>query len=179
MEERRVLARPLQVRTGSLGSVITGYAAVFNVWSDDLGGFVERIQPGFFRPVLGSDVRALWQHDPSYVLGRTANGTLRLAEDAIGLAVEIHPPLTGWATDALVSLRRGDVNGMSFGFQVAEDRWEQTQRTLVRAKALYDVSPVTFPAYPQTSVSVRVRVAARREWEDLKRRIQIRERMLR
>jgi len=198
--ERRVSVGALEVRESADGGapVIAGYAAVFNQWSEDLGGFVERIEPGFFAPVLGSDVRALWQHDPAHVLGRTTNGTLRLAEDATGLAVEIHPPLTGWATDALVSLRRGDVSGMSFGFTVDEDRWMSetkgpAQRTLVRAKELYDVSPVTFPAYPQTSVSVRQHLAdlraeadgagednvvedLTRAREDLKRRIKIRQR---
>ena len=162
-EEReiRVLTRPLELREDGEGQpVIRGYAAVFNEWSMDLGGFVERIQPGFFAPVLEGDIRALWQHDSSYVLGRTTNGTLRLAEDATGLAVEITPPDSQWARDALVSLRRGEVNQMSFAFRVAEERWEPAeagpaQRTLLRAADLYEVSPVTFAAYPQTSVSAR------------------------
>ena len=163
--ERRVWAADLEVREGGEGEapVIAGYAAVFNEWSENLGGFREKIAPGFFAPVLDSDVRALWQHDPSYVLGRTTNGTLSLAEDDTGLRVEIQPPDTQWAADAVVSLRRGDVTQMSFGFEVAEDRWlsegESHERTLLEAAALYDVSPVTFPAYPQTSVSVRQHLA--------------------
>lgn len=162
--ERRVYTGPLEIREGADGEpVIAGYAALFNVWSQDLGGFVEQITPGFFLSVLDHDIRGLWQHDPAFVLGRTTNGTLRLFEDGTGLQVSIKPPESQWARDALVSLRRGDVNQMSFGFEVEADHWERpseetggiSRRTLIRAKRLYDVSPVTFPAYPQTSVSVR------------------------
>jgi HK97 family phage prohead protease len=161
--ERRIAAGKLELREGADGPVIAGYAAVFDVWSEDLGGFIERILPGFFAPVLGDDIRALWQHDASLVLGRTRNGTLRLAEDATGLAVEISPPDSQWARDAVVSIRRGDVSQMSFSFKAAQEQWEPVQagpaqRTLIRAAALYDVSPVTFAAYPTTSVGVRQHV---------------------
>lgn len=199
--ERRICTAKLEVRDGQEGEgpLVAGYAAVFDQWSENLGGFVERIERGFFEPVLESDVRALWQHDPLYVLGRTTNGTLRLAEDASGLWVEIRPPESQWASDALISLRRGDVTGMSFAFKVAEDRWQSesgagpAERTLLLAAALYDVSPVTFPAYAQTSVSVRQYLAdleaqaagagenrSREDLlqarEDLKLRIKVRER---
>lgn len=158
--ERRVSAARLEIREEGDGPVIVGYAAVFGEWSQDLGGFVETILPGFFAPTLDQDVRALWQHDPLYVLGRTTNETLALEEDDRGLRVRIVPPESGWARDAVVSLRRGDVSQMSFAFAVERELWEPvqnglSQRTLVTARALYDVSPVTFPAYPQTSVAVR------------------------
>lgn len=164
--ERRVLSlEGLEVRAADgEPDRIEGYAAVYGVWSERLWGFVEQIAPGFFDGVLGDDVRALWQHDASFVLGRSTNGTLRLASDERGLRVVITPPDTSWARDALVSIRRGDVNQMSFGFDVEKDRWEQAEgedvmrRTLVRASRLYDVSPVTFPAYPATTVEVRQRV---------------------
>jgi HK97 family phage prohead protease len=140
---------------------IRGYAAVFNSFSQDLGKFKERIAPGAFTDATseGSDVRALWNHDTSYPLGRTKNGTLRLAEDARGLRVEIDPPATSWGRDAVEAIKRGDVDGMSFAFQVREDNWGKDLdgskvRTLLRVN-LIEVSPVTFPAYLDTSVGVR------------------------
>jgi HK97 family phage prohead protease len=138
---------------------IVGYAAVFNRLSEKLGYFREKISPGAFRNSLkNADVRAVWNHDPNYVLGRTTSGTLRLEEDQIGLRMEADPPETQWAKDFLVSIRRGDVNQMSFSFDTIRDEWtsneDATIRTLLEVE-LYDVSPVTFPAYPDTSVVAR------------------------
>jgi len=164
--ERRTAGAP-EVREVNGVTQVSGYAAVFGVWSEDLGGFVETIQPGFFADVMGDDVRALWQHDPSYVLGRTTNGTLELWEDETGLGYRIAPPDTQWARDAVTSIRRGDVNQTSFGFQVRDERWQPqvdgpARRTLVKARRLYDVSPVTYPAYPQTTAQVRSQLDALR-----------------
>ena len=168
--EHRVLADArLEVRalpgdgTGEFGQ-LSGYAAVFDQLSVELWGFHEQISPGAFAASLGGDVRALWNHDSNYVLGRTVNDTLRLSEDRYGLRVEINPPDTGWARDALVSIRRGDVNQMSFGFEVPEggDEWVTRDGMLIRTLRrvdLRDVSPVAYPAYPQTNVSVRAMVA--------------------
>lgn len=140
---------------------IVGYAARFNQLSDVLGNFREQIQPGFFDGIEADDVRALFNHDPNYVLGRSTAGTLKLTPDADGLAVEIDPPDTTWARDLMKSIQRGDVSQMSFAFTVAEggDKWEKVDgnwiRTLVRKGRVFDVSPVTYPAYPQTSAAVR------------------------
>jgi len=140
---------------------LRGYAAVFNVTSEDNGGFVERILPGAFSEVLNQDVRALLNHDPNFVLGRTAAKTLEIAEDEVGLAVVISPPGVQWANDLRVSIDRGDINEMSFGFRVAEggDLWERSGklilRTISKFARLFDVSVVTMAAYPQTEVSVR------------------------
>lgn len=146
------------------GPLIVGYAAVFNQLSENLGGFRERIAPGAFRESLaaGDDVRALWEHDPQYVLGRNVAGTLTLAEDRQGLRVAIRPPATTWAADLMTSMRRGDVNQMSFGFSVPKggDSWEMVDgtqiRTLKRVR-LADVSVVAYPAYPTTSAEARAR----------------------
>jgi len=140
--------------------IIRGHAAVFNLLSESLGyGFRERIQPGAFTKTLQeADVRALFNHDSNLILGRTKSGTLRVTEDAVGLAFEIDPPDTSYANDLLVSIERGDVDQASFAFSTVKDEMstegEETIRTLVEVH-LYDVSPVTFPAYPQTDVSVR------------------------
>lgn len=160
--ERRAWPVGLEVRDGEGdGSpMIRGYAAVFNELSVDLGGFRERIAPGAFaRSVVDGDVRALWDHDSKYVLGRTRAGTLALAEDERGLAVEIRPlAAAGWTGDLLASMRRGDVDQMSFGFYVRRDRWETEDGLTVRVLEdvdLFDVSVVTYPAYPQTSAEAR------------------------
>ena len=139
---------------------IVGYAAVFDVLSENLGGFRERIATGAFSRALseGQDVRALWNHESEYVLGRTKNGTLKLEEDSHGLRIEVEPPETMWAADALTSLERGDVDQMSFSFRALSDVWTMEGGIAVRTLKdvdLYDVSPVTFPAYPQTQVSLR------------------------
>jgi uncharacterized protein len=159
----------MRAKGGKDVPVIRGHAAVFNQLSEDLGGFREQIAPGAFAEAIAADdVRALWNHNADYVLGRNRSGTLVLAEDVRGLAIEIDPPDTQWARDLLVSMERGDVNQMSFGFSLrpngqdwAKDDAGQVIRTLKRVR-LFDVSPVTYPAYPQTDVAVR----ELRNWSD-------------
>lgn len=141
--------------------VLEGHAAVFNEDSQNLGGFIERIEPGAFARTIeeGADVRALVDHDPSKILGRTGAGTLEVSEDEVGLRVRITPPDTTAGRDITESIRRGDVSQMSFGFVTRKDAWEIVEdgpdiRTLHDVD-LMDVSPVTFPAYPDTEVAVR------------------------
>lgn len=162
MEHRAFPLAGVEVRTGEGDSEppkIVGHAAVFNSLSEELFWFREKIEPGAFRKTIKeADVRALWNHDPNYVLGRTKSGTLKLAEDEKGLAVEIIPPDTQWARDLMESIRRGDVDQMSFGFQVIKEEWEGDVNNPVRVLKevkLFDVSPVTFPAYPATDVGIR------------------------
>lgn len=163
-EIRRLNMTALEVRENDFGRpVIEGYAAVFNALSEDLGGFREVVAPGAFkRSVDENDVRALWDHNSQYVLGRNKAGTLALDEDATGLRITIVPPETMWAADLLQSMKRGDINQMSFGFYKRADEWDyQTQpptRTL-RDVDLFDVSIVTYPAYPQTSAEARSKAA--------------------
>lgn len=154
--EQRTFDARMDMEDGKL----RGYAAVFDQLSLDLGGFKERIRRGAFQKHLDTtpDVRALWQHDVNYVLGRTKAGTLELVEDIHGLRSVIDPPDTQWAKDAVTTIKRGDVDQMSFMFRVDTDEWNMEDgelvRTVVDAK-LFDVSPVTFPAYEGTSISAR------------------------
>lgn len=147
--------------------VMMGHAAVFNEFTD-LGWFKERVMPGAFSDSIGvDDVRALFNHDPNYVLGRNKSGTLRMTEDEKGLAIEIDPPDTQFARDLMVSMQRGDITQMSFSFQTIEDAWryaegegERDERDLIKVR-LFDVSPVTYPAYEGTDVAVARRDRAR------------------
>lgn len=139
---------------------IVGHAAVFNSRSQLIAGlFQETILPGAFRDVLNDDVRALINHNPNYILGRTKSGTLRLSEDSTGLAVDITPPDTTYARDLLTSMNRGDIDQMSFSFKVGKDRWYEEDgvvvREIIKIDKVYDVSPVTYPAYTETDVSAR------------------------
>lgn len=162
--ERRAFAlegATIEKRDGS-PAVLRGHAAVFDSLSEDLGGFREKIAPGAFADAIQTDdVRALLNHDPNFVLGRNRAKTLRLAEDARGLAIEIDMPDTQAARDLTVLIGRGDITQMSFGFAVRAggQDWHKDDngtaiRTLKKVR-LFDVSPVTFPAYAATDVAVR------------------------
>jgi len=164
--EQRALAGRVEMRGDADGGPrqLHGYAAVFNARADILGLFEERIAPGAFAAAIGrDDVRALFNHDPNYVLGRSSSSTLRLTEDDHGLRYEIDPPETQAGRDVTTLVSRGDVQGSSFSFEVEAESWDLTAkpalRTIERVK-LYDVGPVTFPAYEQTRVSARALVDA-------------------
>jgi uncharacterized protein len=166
----------LRIAAGERTS-IEGYAAVFNQYSQDLGGFVEIIDPGFFDDCMEDDVRALLNHDPNFILGRTTSGTLEIKQDTIGLWQRTYPPVvepdvTQWAKDFMVTLKRGEINQQSFAFQVKRtwrgdpedgDEWFMAGEIIVRrlkkggCRKLVDVSPVTYPAYLQTNVSASTR----------------------
>lgn len=165
----------LEKRGGHLGvetrasddkRTLSGYAAVFN--SDTAIGdyFVERVAPGAFAETISGDIRALVDHDWGRVIGRTKSGTLRLSEDAKGLRVEVDVPNTTDGNDLWELVERGDVSGMSFGFRVTKQSWDETGDTPVRtieAVELYEVSAVAFPAYDDTSIGKRDLEAARSE----------------
>ena len=166
LERRTITLKELRVVDSisdeSTEPAIDGYASVFDSWSEELGGnqpFRERVVKGAFEETIqNDDIRALFNHDPNYVLGRNKAGTLTLEEDDKGLHVRISPPDTQWAKDLLVSIKRGDITQMSFGFTVILDRWNYEDNTDVRELLkvkLYDVSPVTFPAYTQTECGIR------------------------
>jgi HK97 family phage prohead protease len=144
---------------------LTGYAAKFGVQTD-LGFFKERIRAGAFDEALKeSDCRALKNHDPNLLLGRESAGTLRLSTNTVGLQFEVDLPDTTAGRDTREEVRRGDLQGCSFSFTVAEDEWKNRddgsqERTITRIGKLFDVGPVTFPAYEQTTISARSAVMA-------------------
>ena len=155
--------------TGGLssnGKKLTGYAAIFNSEAD-LGGFVEVVRNGAFRKSLegGTNIRALYHHQGDALLGTTRGGTLKLKEDAHGLAFELALPDTTHGRDLAILVDRGDVAGCSFGFRVRDggDRWEQRGGQLVRELLDVDLVEITLtadPAYTDTTLAMRSRPAA-------------------
>ena len=190
MLTRITTLRPLEVRRDGDETRIEGYAAVFfragdpgteyELWP----GTFERVLPGAFDSVPGSDVRAFWQHDSSRILGRTSSGTLDLSIDDVGLRYSIVAGSSPQHLDAIESIEPGDVDGSSFGFRIKVETWREGEaggeiRELVELDVL-EVSPVTFPAYTGTSAGLRsdgqgvaeiraAREAARRDSERARR----------
>lgn len=144
------------------GKLIRGMPIVFHSLSEDLGGFRERIKPSAVDRTLreGIDVRALVDHDSAKIMGRQSAGTLSLRKESEGLAAKIDPPDTSYARDILASIDRGDVTGMSFGFQVLTDDWHMEDGEAIREiedMRIHEISIVTFPAYEATDVQVALR----------------------
>ena len=141
---------------------IIGTPVVYNSRSQDLGGFVEIIAPFAFKDSMGRDIRALIEHDPSKLLGRTSSGTVRLSESPTGLQVEIDLPNTRTADELLESIMRRDISGMSFGFSVPPggDSWDlevdPAIRTVQKAN-LHEVTITALPGYKATDVSIAKR----------------------
>lgn len=170
LRHRTGLPVKVETRAGGTGPVIAGYAAVFydaadpgteyRLWED----IVERIMPGAFDRAVRDkhDVRALFNHDASRVLGRTQSGTARLSVDARGLRYEIDPPDTQDGRDVVKLIERGDVSASSFGFVPMVTAYREEGKVYVVERQdvdLFDVSPVTFPAYTATEVGVRADLA--------------------
>ena len=165
--ERRVVNLPVATRAEGEQVRLGGYASVFNTETTIAGLFRESIAPGAFAAsATQDDVRALFNHDPNFVIGRTTSGTLTLREDETGLLYDVVPPDTTWARDLMVSVGRGDISQSSFAFGVEDEEWVRAERSgdlplrVIRRAKLYDVSPVTYPAYESTTTAVRSAVQA-------------------
>jgi HK97 family phage prohead protease len=159
LERRSLPVREL--RADKEAGTIEGYAAVFDEETNIGGMFREVIKPGAFKRAIKEkqDVRALWNHDANHILGRTKADTLTIEEDRKGLWISIIPPNTRFASELVESIRRGDVDQMSFAFIATEEKWiekkdEPALREIIDVD-LYDVSPVTYPAYEGTEVGLR------------------------
>lgn len=165
--EKRSIILPVEVRAAD-GKPVTvgGYAAVFDQAVDIAGYFTEVIARGAFTETLKTaDVRAYFDHDSGRILGRSSAGTLRLTEDDKGLKVEIDLPDTSDGRDVATLIERGDVSGMSFGFMVTKQEWDETvdpPKRTVMAVDLREVSIVSEPAYDGTSIALRSMAEARK-----------------
>ena len=170
--ETRFLNTNMSVRAsddGEKGQLLEGRGVPFNELSEDLGGFRERISPGAFD--LDQTIKSFWSHDTSLILGSTKSNTLRLQERSDGIHFTLDLPDTTTGKNAFESIQRGDVDGVSWGMFVHEDRIDQVDgqviRTVLRGD-LIEISPVAFPAYSQTDVSaeLRSRIAALQNAEE-------------
>lgn len=142
------------------GRTVEGYAALYSVVSSELYGFEEVIEPGAFDNADISDVRALFNHDANQILARTSSKTMSVEVDGKGLRYSFEMPNTTLGNDLLVMMKRGDISQSSFQFTIKEDSWEEREgmlplRHIRQVDAVYDVAPVTFPAYTQTTATAR------------------------
>ncbi|QMV02581.1 HK97 family phage prohead protease [Devosia sp. D6-9] len=165
--EQRSLVLPVERRADGDKVTVAGYAAVFGEVANIGGWFDETLARGAFTETLKTaDVRAYFDHDRGRVLGRSSAGTLRLKEDAKGLHVEIDLPDTSDGRDVATLVERGDISGMSFGFSVLRQEWDETadppRRTILEVE-LREVSIVSEPAYDGTSIARRSLETARQE----------------
>lgn len=162
MEQRMLKMHDMQTRSDDNDDlVLEGYFAVYgdiyNVWE----GATESIAPGAFSESISGDVRALYNHDDSLILGRTSAGTLTLRDDSHGLwgSIKINRNDSD-AMNAYERIKRGDVTGCSFGFNIESEETEYRDDgtvhwTITKVNPLYEVSPCVFPAYGATTVSAR------------------------
>src|SRR5699024_2124184 len=128
----RLLSNDIEIRSideEEKQEVIVGYALRFNTYSEDLGGFIETIEPTALDNADMDDVVALINHDRNLVLGRTGSNTLKLEVDEFGLKYTIIPPDTTFAKDLMESMKRGDISQSSFGFTM---NWEDEDAYGVR-----------------------------------------------
>lgn len=163
--ERRFFTSDATVRMDQESGTnqVSGYAFKFNTRANIAGIFEETISPDTRdNQRLLDDVRALFNHDPNLILARSkaGSGTLKMSFDQVGLRYEYTTPNRSYALDLLDAIRSGDVDQSSFAFEIESDTWEQREgtiplRTITGFKRFHDVSPVTYPAYPDATVGAR------------------------
>ncbi|MFC9231033.1 HK97 family phage prohead protease [Streptomyces decoyicus] len=160
--ERRAVPTEFEIRSQGGAFNFYGYALKWDARSSNLGGFRERVAQGATSESIGrDDIRALFNHDPNLILGRNRSNTLRMTEDSTGLHYEVDMPDTTYARDLATAMERGDVSQSSFGFRTSGpegDSWAEDDdgfplRTLQKV-SLFDVSPVTYPAYADSTSGV-------------------------
>ena len=168
-EIRYTLDKNVEVRENDNGGyVIEGVAALVNK-DNDMGWYIERIEQGAFDGRLNDDVRFLYNHDANMILARTKSGTGELfLDDAGNLNYRYVTPNRTYAKDLADAIRSGDIDQSSYAFTIEDEAWETRSdgkevRTIKKYKQLFDVSPVTYPADPDTSVAKRSREALTQE----------------
>jgi HK97 family phage prohead protease len=141
--------------------LIEGYFALYESETELFEGVHEVISRGAFDNTLNNDIRALWNHNTQYVLGRNKSGSLELKTDEKGLFASIRLPKTQYAQDLYELVKRGDVDQCSFGFNIVGEDLEELAsggyRWRINEADLHEVSVVTFPAYENTSVQARAK----------------------
>lgn len=174
--EKRQIKVELRAASDDDSRKIEGYACVFDSASNKLGYFKEVIAPDAFDGADLSDVRCLVDHNPSKILARTSSGTLVLEIDKKGLKYTVEDmPDTTVGNDTLISIKRGDINQSSFAFTVSDEKWSEEKvdgkwiytREILKFDKIYDVSPVTYPAYEDTTVAVRSFENFKKEREEM------------
>ena len=174
--EKRTFNIETRVDTTDEGKdIVVGHASVYDSRSNNLGGFYEYIERGAFTQELidKSDVRALINHDPNLVLARSTSGTLNLKADDLGLRYEFEMPETSYGKDLAVSMKRGDISQSSFAFTISDggDEWSTDDqgnniRTIKKIERLYDISPVSYPAYSQAESDLIVAKRGLKEYKE-------------
>ena len=169
--ERRFLPMPIEVRAEGDDQYFEGMAAVFNS-ATDLGFFSEEIAQGAFDDVINDDVRGLFNHDPNVILGRSQAGTMTLTVDEKGAHYRIkYNPNDPDHVRVMEKVKRGDISQSSFAFSIKDAEWQtrdnKDHRVINKLERWYDVSPVTYPAYADTSVAARSLDSVKAETHDM------------
>lgn len=174
-KELRTFTGSVEIRKNTDGTesrTIEGYGVVFDKWSHDLGYFKEKVSRTAFDGVDFSDVVATFNHDFNMVMARTSSKTLKLTIDDIGLKYSFDAPNTTAGNDLLENVRNGNIVGSSFMFNIKEQRWtwkkgpdEIDEREIVKVDRLFELGPVTMPAYPDTTAALRDYESAKAEYE--------------
>ena len=175
LQEERIFTVELEARADASDDKplrIVGHPVVYNRWSEDLGGFVERILPGAgAKTISEADIRVLLNHDPNYLLGRNTAGTASFTESSVGIRMETFPADTPTIRDlVIVPMQRRELTQMSFSFRTVRDAWREPDDPANKHRSdglwerdvaefqMFDASIVTFPAYRQTDAAVRASI---------------------
>lgn len=154
--EYRTYSREVRLEETEASRTLKGYAVVWNTPSQDLGGYYETVVPNAFGDIQNKDIRAFFNHDYNYLLGRTTSNSLRLWQDETGLGFEIDLAPTAKGEEVYQLVKRGDLDGVSFGAIVLEEQWsEDGSNNALNSMELIEISPVVFPAFLQPNVSAR------------------------